>query len=104
MNLFIENIMQETQEDAANSATKGRLPSNLRFADDIDPMGGGGAETELNELKYDSDIEFRHKLLWHCNKHLNELPIKLCGSQDKKKSGTARRSQSTQAFGYSHPC
>jgi len=48
-NLFLENIMQETLENFISTVSiGGRTISNLRFADDIDLMGG--SMDELQEL------------------------------------------------------
>ena len=46
-NLFLENIMQETLMDHVTTVSIGGRPlCNLRFADDIDLMGGSNAELQ----------------------------------------------------------
>ena len=46
-NLFLEKIVQETLHDHHTSvSTGGRLICNLRFADDIDLMGGSNGELQ----------------------------------------------------------
>ena len=48
-NLYLENIMRETLHNLKSTISIGRrIISNLRFADDIDPMGGNN--DELQEL------------------------------------------------------
>ena len=53
--LFIEKIMQETLRDHHTSISTGERPMyNLRFADDIDLMGGSNGEIQdlTNRLVY----------------------------------------------------
>ena len=47
-NLFLDKIMQETLHDHHTSISIGGRPTcNLRFADDIDLMGGSSGELEV---------------------------------------------------------
>ena len=74
LNLFLEQIMQETLQDhhASISSTGERPIYNLRFADDIDLMGGSNGE--LQDLT-NGLVDRATALLWNASQHRTEQDI-----------------------------